>query len=39
MPRRKVAKQVPIGKKIKNARTGKKIKLDQLANETGPAKK
>ena len=35
MPRRKVAKQVPIGKKIKNARTGKKIKLDQLANETG----
>jgi predicted transcriptional regulator len=35
MPRRKVVKQVPVGKKIKKARTSKKIKLDQLANETG----
>jgi quercetin dioxygenase-like cupin family protein len=35
MPRRKVVKQVPVGKKIKKARTSKKKKLDQLANETG----
>ncbi|MGD8883884.1 MAG: helix-turn-helix transcriptional regulator, partial [Desulfobacterales bacterium] len=35
MPRRKIKKQVPVGLKIKKARTGKKIKLDQLANETG----
>ena len=35
MPRRKVVKQVPVGKKIQKARTSKKIKLDQLANETG----
>jgi quercetin dioxygenase-like cupin family protein len=35
MPRRKVVQQVPVSKKIKKARTGKKIKLDQLANETG----
>lgn len=35
MPRRKAKKQVPIGQKIKKARTSKKIKLDQVANETG----
>ena len=35
MPRRKAKKQVPIGQKIKKARTSKKLKLDQVANETG----
>ena len=35
MPRRKAKKQVPIGQKIKKARTSKKMKLDQVANETG----
>ena len=35
MPRKKVKKPVPVGQKIKKARTGKKLKLDQLANETG----
>ena len=34
MPRRKVKKRVPVGQKIKKARTGKKMNLDQLANET-----
>ncbi len=35
MPRRKVKKRVPVGQKIKKARTGKKMKIEQLANETG----
>ena len=35
MPRKKAKKSVPVGKKIKKARTGKKMKLDQLANQTG----
>ena len=35
MPRKKAKKRVPVGQKIKSARTGKKLKLDQLANETG----
>ncbi len=35
MPRKKAEKLVPIGKKIKKARTSKKITLDALANETG----
>jgi len=35
MPRKKAKKRVPVGQKIKKARTGKKLKLDQLANETG----
>ena len=35
MPRRKAKKRVPVGQKIKRARTRKKFKLDQLANETG----
>ena len=35
MPRKKIQKRVPIGQKIKKARTGKKIKLNRVANETG----
>jgi quercetin dioxygenase-like cupin family protein len=35
MPRKKKAAPVPIGRKIKKARTGKKFTLDQVANETG----
>ncbi len=35
MPRKKADKLVSIGKKIKKARTLKKITLDTLANETG----
>ena len=35
MPRKKKAAPVPIGKKIKKARTGKKFSLDHVANETG----
>ncbi len=35
MPKAKKPKRVPIGSKIKKARTGKGIALDRLANETG----
>ena len=35
MPRKKKATPVPIGKKIKKARTSKKFTLDRVANETG----
>jgi len=35
MPIKKKKKRAPVGQKIKKARTGKKMKLDQLANETG----
>ena len=35
MPRKKAVKSEPVGKKIKLARTKKKITFDQLANETG----
>jgi quercetin dioxygenase-like cupin family protein len=35
MARKPVKKSVPIGKKIKKARTQKKVTFDQLANETG----
>ena len=35
MPKKKTDKQVPIGKKIKKARTVKKLTYDQLANDTG----
>jgi quercetin dioxygenase-like cupin family protein/DNA-binding Xre family transcriptional regulator len=35
MPPRKAARLVPVGKKIKKARTAKKISYDSLANETG----
>jgi quercetin dioxygenase-like cupin family protein len=35
MPRKKKAAPVPIGKKIKAARTSKKFSLDRVANETG----
>jgi quercetin dioxygenase-like cupin family protein len=35
MPKKKTKKREAIGQKIKSVRTGKKIKLDQLANETG----
>ncbi|UCG79692.1 MAG: cupin domain-containing protein [Desulfobacterales bacterium] len=35
MPRKKVARSVPVGEKIKKARQKKKITLDQLANDTG----
>lgn len=35
MPIKKRKKRLPVGQKIKKARTGKKLKLDQLANETG----
>jgi quercetin dioxygenase-like cupin family protein len=35
MPRKKAIQPEPVGKKIKKARTQKKISLDQVANETG----
>ena len=35
MPRKKKAPPVPIGTKIKKARTNKKFSLDRVANETG----
>jgi len=35
MPKKKKETIVPVGKKIKKARTAKKISLDMLANETG----
>jgi transcriptional regulator with XRE-family HTH domain len=35
MPKKKANENESIGKKIKKARTQKKIKYDQLANETG----
>ena len=35
MPRKKVARSVPVGEKIKKARQKKKITLDQVANDTG----
>jgi quercetin dioxygenase-like cupin family protein len=35
MPRQKKAVPVPVGKKIKKARTSKKFSLDHVANETG----
>ena len=35
MPKKKKEILVPVGKKIKKARTAKKISLDMLANETG----
>jgi quercetin dioxygenase-like cupin family protein len=35
MPIKKADTVIPIGKKIKNARTAKKIALDFVANETG----
>jgi quercetin dioxygenase-like cupin family protein len=35
MPRKKKAAPIPIGKKIKKARTSKKFSLDRVANETG----
>jgi transcriptional regulator with XRE-family HTH domain len=35
MPKKKTDKDIPIGKKIKKIRAGKKIGLDNLANETG----
>jgi len=35
MPRKKKETIVPIGKKIKKARTEKKVSLDNLANDTG----
>jgi quercetin dioxygenase-like cupin family protein len=35
MPRKKKAAPVPVGKKIKKARTAKKLTLDDVANETG----
>jgi quercetin dioxygenase-like cupin family protein len=35
MPRKKVARSVPVGEKIKKARQKKKIALDQVANDTG----
>ena len=35
MPRKKKAAPVPIGQKIKKARTSKKFSLDRVANETG----
>ncbi len=35
MPRRKAGEPVPVGKKIKQARTKKKITLNNLANDTG----
>ena len=35
MPRKKKDSMEPVGKKIKKARTGKKVTFDMLANETG----
>ncbi len=37
MPKKQADKTVSIGKRIKKARTDKKITLDQVANETGCA--
>lgn len=35
MPKKKTDKLAPVGKRIKKARTAKKVTFDQLANETG----
>ena len=35
MAKKKTGESVPIGKKIKQARTKKKITLNNLANDTG----
>ena len=35
MPRKKTPAMTPVGKKIKQARTKKKMSLDNIANETG----
>ena len=35
MPQKKTTPKKPVGAKIKKARTGKKMTLDQVANETG----
>jgi transcriptional regulator with XRE-family HTH domain len=35
MPRRRSDKLIPIGRRIKKARTGKKVTFNNLANETG----
>lgn len=35
MPQKKAKKKVPVGTRIKKARTSKKYPLDQVANETG----
>ena len=35
MPRKKVARSIPVGEKIKKTRQKKKITLDQVANDTG----
>jgi transcriptional regulator with XRE-family HTH domain len=35
MPRKKAAGPAPVGKKIKQVRSAKKMTLDQLANDTG----
>jgi len=35
MPKKTAQKLVPVGKKIKKARTQKKVSFDRLANETG----
>lgn len=35
MPRKKVARSVPVGEKIKKVRQKKKISLDRVANDTG----
>lgn len=35
MPPRKAPRLTPVGKKIKNARTGKKMSYETLANDTG----
>lgn len=35
MPRKRVARSVPVGERIKKARRKKKITLDQMANDTG----
>lgn len=35
MPRKKVVKPTPVGKKIQKFRTQKKMTLDQVANDTG----
>ena len=35
MPKKTTEKLIPVGKKIKKARTQKKVSFDRLANETG----
>jgi quercetin dioxygenase-like cupin family protein len=35
MPKKTAEKLIPVGKKIKKARTQKKVSFDRLANETG----